>query len=105
MAIIIHIDTLRVSALAFYPFIFIRKKSYRKDKVLMQHERIHIRQQIELLFIPFYIIYIANWLINRIRYKDADLAYKNIIFEREAFACEKTKKYLDSRPIWAFLKY
>lgn len=105
MAIVIHIDTLRVDALAFFPFILIRKKSFKKDKVLMQHERIHIRQQIELLFIPFYIIYLTNWLYNRIKYKDADLAYKNIIFEREAFSCEKTKKYLETRPLWAFLKF
>ena len=105
MAIVVHIDTLRVQALAFFPFIFIRKKSYRKDKVLMQHERIHIRQQIELLIIPFYIIYVLNWLFNRFKYKDAELAYKNIIFEREAYACEKTKKYLNNRSVWAFLKY
>ena len=41
-----------IGALAFYPFIFIDPKT-KITKELINHEKIHLRQQIELLIIPF----------------------------------------------------
>lgn len=32
------------------------------DKYVINHERIHTAQQRELLFIPFYIVYLIEWV-------------------------------------------
>ncbi len=56
------------------------------DKYVINHERIHTAQQRELLFIPFYILYVFEWLIRLIQYRNRNDAYMNISFEREAYA-------------------
>jgi hypothetical protein len=60
----------------------------------MNHEFIHFRQQIELLIIPFYILYLLNYLINLIRYHKHTEAYRNILFEREAYENDSNLSYL-----------
>ncbi len=102
---ILHIPTLRVAAAAFWPFIFIQKKALLKNRNLINHELIHLRQQTELLIVPFYILYGINFLINLITYRDSDKAYREIIFEREAFKNENRKNYLNKRAFWAFINY
>ena len=92
-------------AITLYPFIVIKEKGDKNNLVLIQHERIHIRQQIELLILPFYFVYFLDYLIKLIRYQDKYKAYRNIIFEREAYANEKNTDYLSSRPFWAWRKY
>ena len=91
--------------LTFFPFVIIRNGFDKTDRVLINHEKIHIRQQLELLILPFYIWYFLDFLIKIIRYKDSNKAYRNIIFEREAYAKEKDLDYLKSRSFWKFLKY
>ena len=61
------------------------------------HERIHLAQQRELGIIGFYIAYSLNYLINLIKYKDRQLAYKNIVFEKEAWFNENNHNYLNVR--------
>jgi hypothetical protein len=91
--------------LTFFPFIIIKDGYDKSNKILINHEKIHIRQQLELLILPFYIWYFSDFLIKMIRYKDKNKAYKNIIFEREAYANEKDLDYLKSRSFWDFLNY
>lgn len=50
------------------------------DKYVINHERIHTAQQREFLFIPFYIIYIVEWLFRLIQYRNRHDAYMNISF-------------------------
>jgi len=76
-----------------FPFVFIRKGLKNKD-VIINHEKIHLRQQKELLVIPFFIIYILNYTVNIVLYRNLDKAYRNIIFEREAYQNEKNMDYL-----------
>jgi hypothetical protein len=71
----------------------------------MNHERIHLRQQIELLVIPFFIWYSIEYLIRLLHYKNKRQAYLNISFEREAYENEKDLEYLNHRPFLMFLKY
>lgn len=80
-------------AITIYPIIFIKRK-HIDDKIFINHEKIHLRQQKELLIIPFFIIYLLNYLTNIFKYKMLDQAYKNIIFEREAYQNEKNLDYL-----------
>ncbi len=61
---------------------------------MINHEKIHLRQQLELLVFPFYILYFFNYLINLFKYKNHDRAYRNIIFEREAYDHETNLDYL-----------
>ena len=88
-----------------FPFVFVK---YPKDKinvVLLNHEKIHLRQQIELLILPFFIWYLTEYLVRLVQYKNANLAYKNISFEREAYANESKVEYLRDRPLLQFRNY
>lgn len=88
-----------------FPFIVVRNDIDSTNLVLMNHERIHIRQQLELLILPFYILYFLDYLIKIIRFKNRETAYRNIVFEREAYFNEKNMDYLKSRPFWCWIKY
>jgi hypothetical protein len=41
--------------MALFPVILFREKTFAEDEVMMNHELIHHRQQLELLILPFYI--------------------------------------------------
>ena len=91
--------------LTFFPFVIIRNKFDKTDLVLINHEKIHLRQQLELLVLPFYTWYFLDFLIKLFRYKDSNKAYRNIIFEKEAYANENDPNYLKKRSFWGFLRY
>jgi len=100
----------RTLGFTFYPFIFIRRSWAEKvpkstlDETI-NHERIHIRQQIELLIIPFYLWYIIEFLVRIISSKTVYDAYMKISFEREAYNNDSDPEYLQKRKFWGFLKY
>ncbi|MBT8254554.1 MAG: hypothetical protein HKN00_04810 [Flavobacteriaceae bacterium] len=91
--------------LTIYPFILLKNKRLKQDKFLINHERIHLRQQLELLIIPFFLIYLIEFTVRFIQYRNWHLAYKNISFEREAYMHEANLDYLSSRPFWKCFKY
>lgn len=88
-----------------FPFILLRRKTDRQNKVLINHEKIHIRQQLELLIIPFYIWYLSEYYLKYLKYKNPQLAYRNISFEREAYANDQNLNYLKKRKFWSFIRY
>ena len=97
---------MKVNGITLYPYIIIRdnprrlwsnSKQIHKDIKLINHESIHIKQQEELLVLPFYILYGVEWLVKFAIYRDAKKAYKNISFEREAYDNEKNEDYLKDR--------
>ncbi len=91
--------------LSLWPFIILKEDSLKDDAVLINHERIHLKQQQELLIVPFYLLYISEWLIRTVLYMDSYRAYQNISFEREAYANEADMQYLSMRKIFGFLNY
>lgn len=91
--------------LSLWPFIIVKEDSLKADEVLINHERIHLKQQRELLILPFYIIYLVEWLIRTVLYLNSYRAYQNISFEREAYANEKDMQYLSKRRTFGFLQY
>ena len=91
--------------LTFFPFVFLMNKEDVLDKVFVNHEKIHLRQQLELLVLPFYVWYVIEFLIRWIITKDKNVAYRNISFEKEAYTNEKDLNYLKSRSFWNFLNY
>ena len=93
------------AGLTIYPFVFLKYESSKEDITLINHERIHLKQQLELLILPFYVFYVLEFLFRLMQYRNWYLAYINISFEREAYANETNLKYLKSRNNWHFLKY
>lgn len=93
------------NAIALYPFVFFRNKELLKVKSLLNHERIHLRQQIEMLIVFFYLFYAIEFFVRLIRYRSRYEAYKNISFEREAFDNQTDLGYLRKRQLWAFKNY
>lgn len=91
-------------AITLYPFIFVRNGSDKYDKVLINHERIHLRQQLELLVIIFYIWYILDYFIKLCKLGSRSKAYRNIIFEREAYDNQDNLDYLKSRKCYQYLR-
>nr|WP_254712925.1 hypothetical protein [Polaribacter sp. NJDZ03] len=91
--------------ITLFPFIFLKKKDLKDDQVLVNHEKIHLKQQAELLLIFFYIFYSLEWVFKILRHKNSYLAYKNISFEREAYQNENNFNYIKKRKFWAFIKY
>ena len=93
------------TGISVFPFIFLKKSVLKSSKPLINHEKIHLRQQLELLVIPFYLWYGLEFLIKFIYYKKWHLAYRNISFEREAYTKEFDFEYLKHRKFWSFIKY
>lgn len=91
--------------MAVFPFVFMKYSGDKKNKIFLNHERIHLRQQLELLIFPFFVWYFLEFCLRWIQYKNFDLAYRNISFEREAYANEKFFDYLNKRSFWFFLKF
>ena len=91
--------------ITIFPFIFIKNRELKRNKVLINHEKIHLKQQLELLILFFYIFYFLEWLFKFLKYKNAYTAYLNISFEREAYKEEENLNYLKERKNWAFINY
>lgn len=102
---IIHVPWMRPAGMALFPFVLVKEREYALDPVLMNHERIHLRQQLEMLILPFYILYIVNYLFNLSKYGHHYVAYRKMYYEREAYVNERNMKYLKNRKFWAFLGY
>lgn len=75
------------------------------DSIELRHELIHTRQQMEMLFIFFYLFYIVEWLVRYIVMRNGIRAYENISFEREAYRRMYEVDYLKRRPFFAWMKY
>ncbi|MCU0447926.1 MAG: hypothetical protein MUE85_23750 [Microscillaceae bacterium] len=103
--IVIYVPFLNYGGMALFPFILIKYRHYRYNEFLIHHEKIHLQQQLELLILPFYILYALNYLGNRFKYPTHDQAYRNICFEREAYTHEYDLEYLKNRPLWSFWRY
>lgn len=90
------------TAISIWPFIFLKHKYQKNDAILLNHEKIHLQQQAELLIIPFYFWYLLEYLFYRLKGYKKHAAYHSISFEREAYEHEHDLNYLEHRPLFAF---
>ena len=90
------------SAMNLFGILFVRNGIQISDTV-MNHEKIHSAQIKELLYIPFYIFYLSEWIF-RILFSKGN-AYRNISFEREAYCNQENLNYLKHRKHYSFIKY
>ena len=88
-------------AINLFGILFVRGNP-RIDERTIRHEAIHTAQMKEMLYIFFYLWYVVEWLIRLFMKGNA---YRNISFEREAYDNEKNLNYLDSRKLFAWIKY
>jgi len=95
----------KFNGMVLWPFVILKDKKLTKDLFFLNHERIHWRQQAELMVVFFYLWYGLEFLFRIIQYKNKYKGYRNISFEREAYANEKDLNYLKKRSFWRFLKY
>lgn len=93
------------SGITIYPFIFAREIFWKNNTTFINHEKIHLRQQLETLVIPFFIWYGLEYLVRLLQYRNRKKAYRNISFEREAYAHEQNPHYLEKRRFFTFLRY
>ena len=89
------------SAINLLGILFVHHGVYLSNE-LMNHERIHTAQQREMLFVFFYLAYFIEWLV---RLPMSSNAYRNISFEREAYANQRNLHYLETRRHFAWRRY
>ena len=87
-------------AMNLFGVLFVRGRA-RIDDIALNHEKIHTAQIKETLYVFFYVWYVIEWFI-RIPKGNA---YRNISFEREAYANQDNLSYLKSRKRFDFAKY
>lgn len=84
-------------AMNLFGVLFARKKYKPLSPITINHEAIHSKQIIELGFIGFYILYILEYIMRIIQHGNLHVGYRDISFEREAYAHEKDLDYLNTR--------
>ena len=102
---ILHVSFLPASGMALFPFILVKYPHYKRNETLIHHEKIHLRQQLELLLVFFYLLYLLHYAFNLIRFRNHHLAYMNIVFEKEAYAMDGDLGYLKRRGFWEWVRY
>ncbi|MDR2361712.1 MAG: hypothetical protein LBD91_03185 [Prevotellaceae bacterium] len=98
-----HLPPKGFVALTAWPLLFVRREYLPLSARTLRHEYIHARQQAEMGIVPFFIWYGAEWLIRRLFLRGN--AYRNISFEREAYANEGNERYLQTRKAFAWINY
>lgn len=113
-------------AITLWPWVFIRK-SAMYDDITDRHEEIHGEQQEEMLTVgavasawllaigcgwwsfitlPVFLYwYGIEWIVKLCYYRNNITAYKNISFEREAYAHQNDVSYLDNRKLFAWMRF
>ena len=116
-------------AITIWPLVFARKKFRPLDDVTINHEGIHLIQQLEIIILSllviaivvlslhisllwlllslasYYILYCLEYVIRLCAYGRGHEAYRNISFEQEAFLNEKDFNYLIERKAFAWVKH
>ncbi len=92
-------------AAAFFPFIIFRAEGEKVPWVI-NHERIHFRQQLETAFVGLIMWSIIETLYALIVLrKSLKEAYLWRSSEQEAYRNQQDFQYLDNRHVWAQFKY
>jgi hypothetical protein len=86
-------------------FVFARKEFKPLSDLVIRHEGIHVKQQLEMLILPFFLWYGIEYLVRAVQYGDFHTAYRNISFEREAYANQDILDYKKKRKFFAWIKY
>lgn len=92
------------SYINLFGILFTRREE-QISETTANHEVIHTAQMKEMLYIPFYLCYIVEWLIRLAVCLDSHKAYRSISFEREAYGNQGNLAYLEQRKRFSWVKY
>ena len=81
---------INIWAITLYPFIICKGELDQRTRT---HEIIHLHQQRELLLIGFYLLYVLFWLRGLWKTGSFHAAYREIPFEKEAYAYDQDPTY------------
>lgn len=106
----LHMRVIRNSYIPFRGFtamnllgvLFVRREAAELTPETLNHEKIHSAQMREMLYIPFYIWYLLEWLL---RLFLPGNAYCNISFEREAYKYQNDLSYLSRRGRFTWFRF
>lgn len=91
----------RHSAINLFGVLFV-KQGVSITSELVNHERIHTAQMRELIYVPFYILYVLEWLVRVVQCRGRLFeAYMRISFEQEAYKHSGEQDYLARRRHYA----
>lgn len=90
-------------AITIGPFILTRNRR-RITPTVVRHESIHWEQEKELLVVGFYLLYLIEFVARLIAVRNWKLAYRALSFEREAYAHQSERTYLEYRRHYAMWK-
>ena len=101
-----HFPFAGYKAFTLCPWVFIREKAkQRYTPTCHRHETTHALQQIETLWVLFFIIYGLEYVIKLCCCFNTDKAYRSVSFEQEAYATQGKVDYNDNRKHYAWIKY
>lgn len=80
----------RCDAINIFGVVFVKGSC---DAQLLRHEYIHTLQMRETAFVGFYLWYLIEWLVRLLCCLRPYKAYRNISFEREAYARQSDAGY------------
>jgi len=100
--ILSYFAPISIWAISFGPFVWCRGLISPTTK---RHETIHYHQQIELLFIFHWILYLVFYLKGLITERSGKKAYRHNPFELEAYDNEFDEEYLENRSLYAWRHY
>lgn len=89
------------SAINLLGILFVHPGVYLSQE-LINHERIHTAQLLEMAIVGFYVWYVVEWLVRLCRRGNA---YRQISFEREAYEHQRDLNYLNHRRHYAWRHY
>lgn len=88
-------------AINLFGILFV-KKEMKLTREVINHEKIHTCQMRELGYVPFYIIYVLEWLLRMVQHRGRIYeSYYAISFEREAYANADNLRYRANREHFA----
>ena len=85
-----HFPVRGYRAITLFPFVFYKGGPLTDSE--LRHETIHLWQQLALLVVHFYLLYLLFWLFTLLRHRNWDRAYRAIPFERSAYRLESVAK-------------
>jgi hypothetical protein len=98
----------KIAGITLAPFGIYVMERYLKYQRLINHESIHWKQQVEMLFLFFYLWYFIEWLIKGVSgifLRGGESAYRRLSFEREARDHHYDDEYLKTRKPYSWVKY
>jgi hypothetical protein len=93
-------------ALCIWPFLFVKQDVDQLQSTgIINHELIHARQQLEMLWIFFFLWYGIEYLVRLLQKGRYSSPYRALSLEREAYENENDPDYLERRKAFTWIRY